>query len=218
MKLDLKNIRIQKKKKMLDNQELLNFFEPLGMILHSGISAVEGIELLKEDSADDESRELLTNLLSEMEMTGRLSSALTNTGLFPADAVSYIEVGEETGCLDEVLQSLAVRYEQELELAARVRSAVTYPLVMLGMMGIVIILLLVKVLPVFQQVFRQMGMEMNGVSASLLRAGNAISRYAVFFLILLAVVILVILYIIFTEKGRDMFRRFLLKIPALRGI
>jgi len=49
---------------------------------------------------------------------------------------------------------------------------------MLGMMGIVIVVLLVKVLPVFQQVFQQMGMEMNMLSLGLLKAGSILSNYS----------------------------------------
>ena len=76
------------------------------------------------------------------------------------------------------LESLSSHYEQEEEISGQIRSAVTYPLLMLGMMAVVILVLLIKVLPVFQQVFNQMGMEMNGVSRGLLNAGNVISRYS----------------------------------------
>ena len=92
--------------------------------------------------------------------------------------ISYIDIGEETGCLDEVLKSLSEHYDQEIEISENIRSAITYPLIMLAMMGTVIIILLVKVLPVFQQVFRQMGLEMNHFSNGLLNAGNVISRYS----------------------------------------
>lgn len=92
--------------------------------------------------------------------------------------ISYVKIGEETGCLDEVLKSLSRHYEQELEISETIRSAVTYPLLMLVMMAAVIVILLVKVLPVFQQVFRQMGLEMNNFSNGLLNAGNLISRYS----------------------------------------
>lgn len=208
----------KKDTKKLNNLELLHFFEPLGMILHSGISAMEGLQILKDDSTDEETRELFSGLLSEMELTGRLSESLRSSGRFPEAAISYIEVGEETGCLDEVLHSLAERYEQELNVSAQIRSAVTYPLFMLGMMGFVILLLLVKVLPVFQQVFRQMGMEMNGLSGGLLRIGTLFSRYAVIFLVLLAVVIALLLYTALTEKGRARFFQLLFRVPALKGI
>ena len=76
---------------------------------------------------------------------------------------AYVRTGEETGCLDEINGKVSVpTMKQEEEISVQIRSAVTYPLLMLGMMAVVILVLLIKVLPVFQQVFNQMGMEMNG--------------------------------------------------------
>ncbi len=72
---------------------------------------------------------------------------------------------------------------------------------MLGMMAVVILVLLIKVLPVFQQVFNQMGMEMNGISQGLLNAGNMISRYSSVFLIPAVLLIGCILFFSLTEKG-----------------
>ena len=115
--------------------------------------------------------------------------------------------GEETGCLDEIMESLSSHYEQEEEISGQIRSAVTYPLLMLGMMAVVILVLLIKVLPVFQQVFNQMGMEMNGVSRGLLNAGNVISRYSSVFLILAAALIGCILFFSLTEKGHSQLRK-----------
>lgn len=205
-------------KKKLNNQELLNLFEPLGTMIHSGISVLEGLQLLKEDSEDQASQELLSSIIQNLEGTGYLAEALKNTGLFPESTVAYVSVGEETGCLDEVLYSLAKQCEQELYIASQIRSAVTYPLIMLGMMGMVIVLLLAKVLPVFQQVFRQMGMEMNGVSARLLHTGELISRYAIVFLFLLGVLILLLLWIVFTQKGRMEFKKLLFHLPYFKTI
>ena len=112
---------------------------------------------------------------------GPVSQAVTDSGFFPNSMAAYIKTGEQTGCLDEILDSLSGHYEQEQETSGQIRSAVTYPLLMLVMMGIVIIVLLVKVLPIFRQVFQQMGMEMNGFSSRLLNAGNIITRYSAFF-------------------------------------
>lgn len=89
---------------------------------------------------------------------------------------------------------------------------------MLGMMAVVILVLLIKVLPVFQQVFNQMGMEMNGVSRGLLNAGNVISRYSSVFLILAAVLIGCILFFSLTEKGHSQLRKMAIHLPFFREI
>ena len=89
---------------------------------------------------------------------------------------------------------------------------------MLVMMGIVIIVLLVKVLPIFRQVFQQMGMEMNGFSSRLLNAGNIITRYSAFFLILAVILIGCILFLCLNKKGQQMLAKIVLHLPVLRDI
>lgn len=205
-------------KNKLTTRELSSFCGQMGMLLHSGISTAEGLHILCDESKTDTDREILTPLIRSVEENGSLSQALEESGIFPGSMTAYVRTGEETGCLDEIMASLSAHYEQEEEISGQIRSAVTYPLIMLGMMVVVILVLLIKVLPVFQQVFNQMGLEMNGVSRGLLNAGNVISRYSAVFLILAAVLIGCILFFSLTEKGRVQLRRIVTHLPVFREI
>lgn len=202
----------------LTARELSSFCGQMGMLLHSGISTTEGLHILCDESKTDTDREILTPLIRSVEENGSLSQALEEVGCFPASMTAYVKTGEETGCLDEIMNSLSEHYKQEQEISQQIRSAVTYPLIMLGMMAVVILVLLVKVLPVFQQVFQQMGLEMNGVSRGLLNAGNVISHYSAVFLILAAVLIGFILFFSLTEKGRSSLRKLVTHLPIFREI
>lgn len=202
----------------LTARELSNFFGQLGMLIHSGISVTEGLAILQDESQTDTDREIITALLTSMEETGSLTQAMETSERFPHSSVSYIKTGEETGCLDEILNSLALHYEQEQEVSEQIRSAVTYPLIMLGMMGIVIVVLLVKVLPVFQQVFQQMGMEMNTLSLGLLKAGSILSNYSGIFLLLVVLLIVLILFLSLSEKGHTYLRNAAYHLPVFRDI
>lgn len=188
-------------KNKLTARELSSFCGQMGMLLHSGISTAEGLHILCDESKTDADRQILTPLIRSVEENGSLSRALDESGIFPTSMTAYVRTGEETGCLDEIMESLSSHYEQEEEISGQIRSAVTYPLLMLGMMAVVILVLLIKVLPVFQQVFNQMGMEMNGVSRGLLNAGNVISRYSSVFLILAAALIGCILFSVLRKKA-----------------
>lgn len=205
-------------KHKLTAQELCNFCQQLGVLIHSGMGPLESLHILLEESTTDTDREVLSNLLSSMEKTGSLFQAVTDSGFFSDSMAAYIKTGEQTGCLDEILDSLSEHYEQEQETSEQIRSAVTYPLLMLGMMGIVIVVLLVKVLPIFRQVFQQMGMEMNGFSSRLLNAGNIITRYSAFFLILAALLIGCILFLCLNKKGQQTLAKIVLHLPVLRDI
>lgn len=202
----------------LSSQELFHFCEQFAIILHSGISAAEGLRILSEDSTSEKSREILSSLINHMEETGSLSMALEDSGLFPGSMTAYVKTGEETGCLDEVMESLAEYYDQEIQVSEQIKSAVTYPLLMLGMMAAVIVILLVKVLPVFRQVFRQMGLEMNGISGGLLSAGAVISRYSTVFFALLLLLLALGLFFAFHPVGRKQLKKAALKLPHIRNI
>ena len=204
-------------KHKLTAQELCNFCQQLGVLIHSGMGPLESLHILLEESTTDTDREVLSNLLSSMEKTGSLSQAVTDSGFFSDSMAAYIKTGEQTGCLDEILDSLSEHYEQEQETSEQIRSAVTYPLLMRGMMGIVIVVL-VKVLPIFRQVFQQMGMEMNGFSSRLLNAGNVITRYSAFFLILAVLLIGCILFLCLNKKGQQTLAKIVLHLPVLRDI
>ena len=206
-----------RQKNKLTNEELFHFCEQFSILLHSGISCAEGLELMLDDSRTQRGKDFFQLLLTDFEQNGSFSQTLKNSGYFPESMISYIDIGEETGCLDEVLKSLSEHYDQEIEISENIRSAITYPLIMLAMMGTVIIILLVKVLPVFQQVFRQMGLEMNHFSNGLLNAGNVISRYSAVLLILILITA-GFSALFFTEKGRFYLRRLSGRLPCIKDI
>ena len=202
----------------LSNYELFHFCEQYAIILKSGIPAVEGLRIMGDDSDTQEEKDFLGGLLEKMEEAGDLSVTLEESGAFPDSMVSYVRLGETTGCLDEVMQLLADYYDQEIEISEQVRSAVTYPLLMLGMMLTVIVILLIKVLPVFSQVFRQMGLEMTGFSASMLSVGTVIQRNSAVFIALIAVVIGLILYFVLVPKGKAQMESLFMKLPHFKAI
>ena len=164
--------------KVLSNSERILFCEQMGMILKSGISAAEGIMIMKEDAGQEESplRELYEEIQRNLDETGIFYDALEETGAFPDYMIQMARIGEQTGNLDEVMEGLAAYYEREENMVQDIKSAVTYPLLMLGMMLVIFLVMIVKVLPVFAQVYEQLGGQMTGMAAVLLQAGIGIRR------------------------------------------
>ena len=189
----------------LNNRELFQFCEQFSIILRSGMSAIEGLAILNDDSQTERGKEILTFLYKDMEESGSLAHAMEQSGAFPASAAAYVRTGEETGCLDEVMKGLSAFYAKEIQITDQIQSAVAYPLVMLGMMTAVIVILLVKVLPVFRQVFRQLGLEMSGISGALLGIGETLSRYSTAFLVL-------------HPKGQELIRKIVCRFPGMKEI
>ena len=202
----------------LNNRELFQFFEQFSIILRSGMSAIEGLTILNDDSQTERGREILSALSKDMEESGSLAHAMEESGAFPVSATAYVRTGEETGCLDEVMTGLAAFYQKELQITEQIQNAVTYPLVMLGMMTAVVVILLVKVLPVFRQVFCQLGLEMTGISGALLGMGESLGRYSTVFLILLAVITSFIFFLAIHPKGQRLVHKAVYHFPGMKEI
>lgn len=206
------------KQKRFSNLEISAFCGQLSLILRSGISALEGITILLDDTENSQERAVLEEILRGMEIHGSLYPALAATELFPHYLLHMIKIGEETGTLDEVMLALSEHYEREDSISHSIRSAVSYPAVMAGMIILVIIILLVRVMPIFQQVFVQLGTEMTGVSRFLMDLGTGLNRYSVFFLALLALILCLSFYFSRTKLGKKHFQSLGSHIAPLRTI
>lgn len=191
----------------LTNTELSTFFEQMAMVVHSGISVIEGIALLRDDAISSQNRDLFDTMYSTMESTGFLYAALEDTKAFPQYALELIQIGETTGNLEEVLHSLATYYAREDYIKKSIKSAVTYPLIMIGMMFVIILVLIIKVLPMFNQVFIQLGSGMTGLSKTLMDIGMLISRYSFIFIIILVLIAAIGLFMALTKPGKSLTRK-----------
>lgn len=204
--------------KVFSNTEISSFCGQLALILKSGISSTEGITIMLEDAVDSEEKAFLEALLEKLNETASLYEALSASGLFPDYMLHMIELSEETGTTDSVLEALERHYAREESISQTIKNAVAYPMIMAGMMVVVVTILLVKVLPIFHQVFIQLGTEMSGFSKLLTQIGNTIGRYSLVFTVLLVLIIAGILYCTHTAQGRLLFKKWTFRLPFFQNI
>lgn len=203
-----------KKKEKLTQLELSQFSKQMAMILKAGISPLEGITMLLEESQNEKEKDLLNQIYENMLNTSSLASSLKQTSFFPEYMIQMLELGEETGKEDEVMDALASHYEREHTLLQSIKNAFTYPMLMIFMMIIIIVLLLTKVMPIFNQVFQQLGQEMTGLSKGILILGNTLSKDAFLFIALLIILILLGFYFYF--HGQEKFKKFIYHFKGIR--
>ena len=196
------------KRDMLAPSEISAFCAQMSMILKSGISLTEGVEIMVDDAGSAAGREILGTVLEQLEIGAPLHVALTKSRKFPDYMLTMVEIGEASGRLENVMESLTSYYEREEAISRAVRSAIQYPLIMIVMMLAVITILVVQVMPIFNEVFMGLGAQMTGFSLAVMNFGEALGQYS--FVILGVAVGLVALFLIFraTSFGRSMLERF----------
>lgn len=189
----------QAKQKLLTNNEISAFCGQMAMMLNAGISVTEALSVMKEDAVGG-GQDILETLLHVCEDGNSFHSAVCQADVFPKYVQDMVSIGEQTGNLDTVMASLASYYEREEAISLSIKNAVTYPFLMIAMMLVVIFVLIVKVLPIFNQVYMQLGSEMSGISKSIMNMGTAVSRYAALFVLLF--LLLAALYFFFSKTRR----------------
>ncbi len=204
--------------KPFSNIELSSFCGQTALILKSGISVTEGLTIMLEDAASPDEKEVLEGLLEGVQETGQLYQAMEKLEIYPSYMLHMVQIGEETGTLDEVMEALQNHYEREESIGRSIRNSVTYPLIMTGMMAVVIVVLLVKVMPIFNQVFIQLGTEMTGFSRVLMDMGTIINRYAIVFIAILVIIAGLAVYCTRTASGRSLLQKLGYKLRFTRVI
>jgi type IV pilus assembly protein PilC len=168
--------RFSMKQIKLMNEEIGSLCMALGHLIHAGISTGDAFVLLKEDEEVPILSELLEQMSQSADDGAPLAVVFQETGVFPAYVCTLLEVGEQVGKSDETLIALANYYDGRARLEQRIRASLMYPSVLLGVLLAVVVILLVWVLPVFDNVYAQMGARLSGVAGGLLVFGQALGK------------------------------------------
>ncbi|MBQ6814910.1 MAG: type II secretion system F family protein [Lachnospiraceae bacterium] len=204
-------------RRMLPPDEIASFCGQISLILQAGIPLYDGMETLVESCEDKEAKEAFKQLAADVVETGMLYEAVKNAGFFPKYMVNMIHIGEESGKLDEVLRALNAYYEREAKIKKSIKSAITYPILLVVMMAAVIALLVTNVLPIFEKVFNNMGTEISNTGKSIMNAGMLVGNIA-FVITGIVLVLILAIYIANALGYGEALKRLSFKLPLLRGL
>ncbi len=175
----------------MTNQEVAGFCRSLSLLMQAGIGLSDGVFLMaREESLKQQ--DLLQKLGEKLDQGLSLSTAMNESEGFPAYATGMVRVGEKTGRLEESLFALAEYYEDRCRISRMLRSALMFPTMIMLLMLVVIGVLLIKVLPVFDQVYVSLGSKLTGVAGWLLQLGEVLKDCLPVLLAVLALAAIVV--------------------------
>ncbi len=160
-------------KNIISHEAISSLCLELSMLFHAGVGTGDALTLLAEES-DKAYGPMLASMADQVDGGASLSAAMKETGRFPVYVCGLVEVGERAGRTEEALAALSRYYEGRARLDRRIKSALLYPAVMLLLMLVVIAVLLVRVLPIFNDVYASLGGRLTGVAGGLLALGRAL--------------------------------------------
>lgn len=192
------------------------FCRQLAVLVKTGTPIVDCLELLATQMKERRLQNALADIRADVMSGFSLTEAIRKfQHLFPEIVVYMVEVGEETGNLDETLDLLATYYEREYEVESKVKQALTYPGFIAATSIVAIMLLMFFVLPTFAGIFQGYGAQLPMATQLVLDLRHIMGRY--WYLIFFSGLALVLGLRRYARspRGKRQFDIFILKLPVI---
>lgn len=196
-----------------NNKKKEDFYTELSVLLKAGIHLREALELLGENQKKEKIQTFYAQMLEDLDAGQSFSEILKARKEFTEYEYYSVQIGEESGNLIKITQELGNFFTGKNEQRRNLMNAMTYPTIILCTAILVVVFMLRMVVPMFEDIFRQNGVDLPPITRWIIGASNFIRDYGWLVLVVLISGVLLRKVIM---KGESMQRRkdhFLLKIP-----
>ncbi len=194
----------------------LIFFRQLSVILESGISLSQGLELLSENITNKSFAECTKDIASKLSSGSDLSQSLQEyPKIFDPIIVGLIEAGEAGGVLSEILERIALLLESQSKIRGQITGALIYPLILLFLALAVSLGLLIFIVPTFEELFEGLGAKLPALTQFMLDLSRLVTSPYFFIIAPIAIFLGLLAFNQYysTKNGRLNIDAIILKIP-----
>ncbi len=199
----------------VSTKDIVIFTRQLSTMIDAGLPLVQGLEVLASQQDNKTLKKILMDIKSDVESGSTFADALKkHPNQFDRLFCNMVAAGEIGGILDDVLKRLADYMENALRLKRKVKGALTYPIIVLAISALVIGVILIFVIPVFEQMFADFGGALPVPTQVVVNLSNFVKSYSLVIIGVSVVVVFLFKKYYKTEKGRRLVDRLLLKFPV----
>jgi type IV pilus assembly protein PilC len=166
------------RRKKVKQRSLQVFSRQFATMIDAGLNVVSSLVILEQQTEDNALSEVIREVRSDVEGGMLLSQAMArHPKVFDRLYIAMVEAGEAAGILDKVLDRVALQIEKEMKIKRRVKGAMIYPIVVLTFAVLVLIGMLLFLVPVFENVFKDLGGDLPALTQVVVLASDAVRGY-----------------------------------------
>lgn len=198
-------------------RDVVVFSRQLATLLRSGISLLPSLEILQGQVTSSRAfKSILGSVLNDIRSGSSFSQSISkHPKAFSDIYCRTVAVGEESGSLENVLNRMADYLETQSQMAEKVRKALTYPAMVLGVGVIVIILLMTVVMPQLLDMFTAMSVELPLPTRMLIAVAGFVNANTLYLFIAAAILVAVVLWLVKLPTGRQLLDRVRITAPII---
>jgi type IV pilus assembly protein PilC len=204
--------------KKVGAKSLQVFSRQFATLIEAGVSIVSALAILEEQTDDKFLAPVIADVRTDVESGSILSHALArHPRVFNRLFVAMVEAGEASGTLDRVLDRIAIQIEKETAIKRRVKGAMVYPIVVLVFASLVLTGLLMFIVPVFVNIFKQLNGQLPTLTQWVVNASNLLRYHWFIVFPVIGLSVWGLLRAKKTERGRAVWDRVKLRVPMKIG-
>ena len=213
-----KDISLMQRKKV-KAREIVIFTRQFATMINAGLPLVQALDILACQTENAMLKKAVQDTLYDVEAGNTLADALSqHPKVFSTLYVNMVSAGESGGLLDTILLRLATFLEKSEQLARKVKGAMVYPAVVLGVAVIAIAILLLFVIPTFESVFASFNQTLPLPTRMVIGMSAILQGYWWAMAVGIVVAVLIFRRWVGTATGRLRFDRFMLRVPVLGSL
>ncbi len=200
-------------------QEIMHFSRQMAAFVRTGIPITDGLEVIEEGSGNKRFKQMLGDMREQIQNGVPFADALAeHQAVFPPYYVGILRSSELTGQLDTSLEQLSTYIERDVEAKSAIKSALVYPLVVMGMSIATVVILAVYVLPKFTKFFKTLGAKLPLPTRMLLAVSEITQKFWFVGVALLLAFIATLLWMHKSASGRLLRDKLFLRVPLVKDV
>jgi type IV pilus assembly protein PilC len=191
------------------------FSRQFATMINAGLSLIRALHILEEQTENEKLRETARAVRTDVERGASLAQALgRHPKVFNRLFVAMVKAGEAGGVLDSVLLNLAATIEKQVELKRKIKSAMTYPVAVFGLVCVIVTAMLMFVVPTFESLYKDLGGTLPAPTRLLLAVSRFMTSFFPFILVGGIIAVALLRRYIATDQGRAVWDTMKLKLPV----
>ncbi len=200
----------------VSTKDLAVFTRQFATMINSGLPLMQCLDIQSQQVDSASFRKVLWSVMEDVEGGSTLAEALKkHKNIFTDLYVNMVAAGETGGALDVVLSRLSTYLEKSAKLARKIKGAMIYPSIIVGVSVLAIIVLLVFVIPVFATMFETFGGQLPLPTRIVLALSTFVKKYLIFAIVGLVVAFLGVRYLRRSSNGKTLVDATMLKLPIV---
>lgn len=206
-------------KKKVKSKDLAVFCKQFSAVIRAGVTIISALELMGDQIENKTLQRAVMDAKTYVEKGGTLADALrVNSEVFPPIMINMVAAGESSGNLEICLDRLTEHFEKDNALSAKIKGAMTYPIVVFIVMIIVVIVVMVMVIPNFSSMFEEMGTQLPLATRIMVAASNFIIHKWWLLIIIVAAIVVGCKAFKRSSVGEQLFANMAIKMPIFGNL